>query len=112
VKVGGLLRDTVAASAVLAVLVLFAAGVAGHLTLGVGLGAGLVIGSLNGHLVAALLARDTPFVMGSVVRMAVLSAAGVLAAVMLGSPAYAVLLGVGAAQLIMVGAGVRQGLRA
>lgn len=111
-KVGGLLRDTVAVSAAVAVLVLLISAAAGQPTLGVGLGAGLVIGSLNGHLVAALLARDTPFVMGSVVRMAILSAVAVLAALVLGSPAWAVLLGVGAAQLVMVGAGVREGLRA
>jgi len=104
-------RDTVAASAAVAVVVLLVAAVSGQLTLGVGLGAGLVIGSLNGRLVAALVARDTPFVMGSVVRMAILSAVAVLAAVMLGTPAYAVLLGVGAAQLLMVGASIRQGLR-
>jgi len=112
VKVGGLLRDTVAASAAVAVLVLLIAIIAGQLTLGVGLGAGLVIGSLNGHLVTALLARDTPFVMGGVVRMAILSAVAVLAAVIFGSPAYAMLLGVGGAQLVMVGVSVRQGLRA
>ena len=111
-KVGGLLRDTVAVSSAVAVLVLLITGIAGLLTLGIGLGAGLMIGSLNGHLVAALLARDTPFVMGSVIRMAILSAVAVLAAVILGSPAWAVLLGVGGAQLVMVGAGVRQGLRA
>jgi hypothetical protein len=112
VKVGGLVRDTVAASAAVAVLVLITAAMAGQLTVGVGLGAGLVIGSLNGHLVGALLARETPFVMGSVVRMAIVSAMAVVAAVVLGTPAWAVLLGVGAAQLIMVGASVRQGLRA
>jgi hypothetical protein len=93
VKVGGLLRDTVAASSAVAILALLISGIAGQLTVGVGLGAGLVIGSLNGHLVAALLARDTPFVMGSVVRLAVLSAIAVLTAVLLGSPAWAVLLG-------------------
>ena len=111
-KIGGLLRDTVAVSTAAAVLAIVFSGIAGQLTIGIGIGAGLVIGSLNGHLVAALLARDTPFVMGSVVRMAVLSAFAVLAAVLLGSPAWAVLLGVGGAQLVMVGAGVRQGLRA
>ncbi len=108
----GLLRDTVAVSAAVAVLAIVISGVAGQPAVGIGLGAGLVIGSLNGHLVAALVARDTPFVMGSVVRMAVLSAVAILAAVLLGSPAWAVLLGVGGAQLVMVGAGVRQGLRA
>jgi hypothetical protein len=101
-----------AASTAVAVLAILLSAIAGQLMVGVGLGAGLVIGSLNGHFVAALLARDTPFVMGSVVRMAMLSGVAVLAAVLLASPVWAVLLGVGAAQLVMVGAGVRQGLRA
>lgn len=106
------MRDIVAVSMAAAVLSILVSGLAGHLSVGIGLGAGLVIGSLNGHLVAALLARDTPFVMGSVVRMAVLSAVALVAALVLGSPAWAVLLGVGGAQLVMVGVGVRQGLRA
>jgi hypothetical protein len=107
-----LLRDTVAVSAAAAVLVIVASVVAGRLTLGIGLAAGLVIGSMNGHLLSALMAREVPFVAGSVTRMAVVSAVGVLAAFLLGSQAWAVLLGVGAAQLVMVGAGIRQGLRA
>ncbi len=111
-KFGGVVRDTVAASAVLAAFVLAAAALLGHLSVGIGLGGGLMIGSLNGHLVAALLARETPFVASSVVRMASVSAIAVLAAVLLGSPAWAVLLGVGGAQLVMAGAGIRQGLRA
>jgi hypothetical protein len=106
-----LLRETLAGSTALAVLIVIAAALAGHLNLGIGLAAGLVIGSLNGHLVAALMARDTPFVAGSFVRMALVSAVAVLAAFLLGSQAWAVLLGVGAAQLVMVGAGIRQGLR-
>ncbi len=107
-----MLRETVAASTALAAFVLVAAAVFGHLSVGLGLAAGLVIGSMNGHLVAALLTRETPFVAGSVVRMALVSAVSVGAAFMLGSPAWAVLLGVGVAQFVMVGAGVRQGLRA
>jgi hypothetical protein len=102
----------VAVSTAGAVLAILVSGVAGYLTVGTGLGAGLVLGSLNGYLVAGLLTRDTPFLMGSVVRIAILSAVAIGAAILLGSPAWAVLLGVGAAQLVMVGAGVRQGRRA
>jgi hypothetical protein len=107
-----MLRDTVAVSTALAVLIVIASLIAGHLTIGIGLAAGLVIGSMNGHLLAALMARDMPFVAGSLTRMAIVSAVAVLAAFLLGSQAWAVLLGVGAAQLVMVGAGIRQGLRA
>ncbi len=107
-----MLRETVALSIVLAAFVLVAAALLGNFAIGLGLAAGLVIGSFNGHLVAGLMARETPFVAGSVVRMAIGSAVAIGAAFILGSQAWAVLLGVGAAQLVMVGAGIRQGLRA
>jgi hypothetical protein len=45
-------------------------------------------------------------------RLAILSAVALGAALLLQVSAWAVLLGVGAAQVIMVVAGVRQGLRA
>ncbi len=111
-KLGGLLRETVVSSAVVATITVFIAGVTGHLSLGVGLGAGLVIGSFNGRLVAGTLEMGTPFVASSVVRMAIVSAVAILAAVLLGIAVWSVLVGVGAAQLIMVAASVRQGLRA
>jgi hypothetical protein len=107
-----MLKNTVAVSTALAVLIFIASLIVGHLTVGVGLAAGLVIGSMNGPLLAALMARDTPFVAGSLTRMAIVSAVAVLAAFLIGSQAWAVLLGVAAAQLVMVGAGIRQGLRA
>jgi hypothetical protein len=96
----------------LAVITVLIAGVAGHLSIGVGLGAGLVIGSFNGRLVAGTLEMGAPFVASSVLRMALVSATAILAALLLGIAAWAVLIGVGAAQLVMVAAGVRQGLRA
>lgn len=111
-KVGGVVRETVVASAALAVVIVLIAGVAGHLPIGVGLGAGLVIGSFNGSLVAGTLDMGAPFVASSVVRMAAVSAIAILAPVMLGIAIWAVLIGVAAAQLIMVAASVRQGLRA
>ena len=111
-KLAGVARDTVVASAALAAVIVLVAGVAGNLSLGLGLGAGLVIGSFNGRLVVGTLDMGTHFVASSVVRMAVLSATAVLAALVFGIAAWSVLLGVGAAQLIMVAASVRQGLRA
>ena len=110
-KVGGVVRETVVASAALATVTVLLASVLGYLWLGVGLGAGLVVGSFNGRLVAGTLDMGTPFVASSLVRLAVLSAIAVLAALLLGTAVWAVLIGVGAAQLIMVGASIRQGLR-
>ena len=110
-KVGGVLRETVVASAALAALTVLIAGLAGYLSLGVGIGAGLVIGSFNGRLVAGTLEMGAPFVASSLVRMAVVSAIAILAAVLLGIAIWAVLIGVAAAQLIMVAASVRDGLR-
>lgn len=107
-----MLRDTVAVSAVMAVLALAGAGTLGRLTVGIGLAAGLVVGSFNGHLVAALLGRETPFVAASLGRMALVSAVAILTALVLGAPAWSALIGVAAAQAVMVTAAVRQGLRA
>ncbi len=110
-KFGAMVRDTVFASAALATMIVLVAGAAGNLSLGIGLGAGLIIGSFNGRLVAGTLEMGAPFVASSVVRMAAVSAVAILAALLLGIAPWAVLIGVGAAQLIMVAAGVRQGLR-
>ena len=107
-----LLRDTVAASAVLTGAVVLVAEPSGHLAAGIGLGAGILIGSGNGYLVGALLGRGTPMIAGSVVRLAFLSALALGAALVLGSSAWSVTLGVGVAQFVMVAAAVRQGLRA
>ena len=60
----------------------------------------------------ALLGRDTPFLAASMFRLVTLSALGLLVAVAFGISAWPVMLGVAGAQLVMVGAGVRQGLRA
>ncbi len=111
-KVGGMVRETMVASAALAAVTVLIAGVAGYLSVGVGLGAGLLVGSFNGRLVAGTLEMGAPFVAMSLIRMAVVSAIAILAAVLLGISPWAVLIGVGAAQLVMVAAGIRQGLRA
>jgi len=112
VKLGGMVRETMIGSAAVAAVAVLIAGVVGHLPIGVGIGTGLVIGSLNGRLVAGTLEMGAPFVASSVVRMAAVSAIAILAALLLGIAPWAVLIGVGAAQLVMVAAGIRQGLRA
>jgi hypothetical protein len=107
-----MLRETVAASAALALLIVLVAGILGHFSTGFGLGAGLVVGSFNGHFVARTLEGGAPFVGTSLLRMAAISAIAILAAVLLGVAAWTVLIGVGVAQFVLVAAGIRQGLRA
>ena len=107
-----MLKDTVLACTCGAAAIAVAAGFAGHLALGIGVAAGLLLGSLNGFLIQALLGRGTPFVAGSLARLVLLSSTAVMAALILGTAAWTVPMGIGLAQLAMVAAGVRQGLRA
>ncbi len=107
-----MLRESVAASAALAALAVAAAAILGHLSVGVGLAAGLVIGAFNGHAVVGVLDRRMPFVVGTIARLAFFSLTAIAVAALLRSDAWSVLLGVGVAQVVMVGAAVRQGLRA
>lgn len=109
---GSLLKVTVTVCAVLAAIVAVAAALLGQAPAGMGLAAGLLVGSLNGFLIESLLGRGTPFVAGSLFRLVTFSMVAVVAALLLRSVGWTVPLGIGAAQLVMVGAGVRQGLRA
>jgi hypothetical protein len=109
---GGVLKMTVTACALLAAAVAIGAALAGHLSLGVGIAAGLLLGSLNGFVIQALLGRGTPMVIGSLARLVIFSGLAVMAALVLGTAAWTVPLGIGLAQLVMVAAGIRQGLRA
>jgi len=109
---GGLLKVTVTVCAVLAAIVAAGAAVAGHTAVGIGLAAGLLLGSLNGYVIQSMLGRGTPFAAGSLVRLAVFSTVAIGAAVLLRGIGWSVPLGLGVAQLVMVGAGVRQALRA
>jgi hypothetical protein len=107
-----MLRDSVVASATLAVVVTAVAALLGQEASGVGIAAGLLLGSANGFAIQALLGRDTPFLAASMFRLVTLSALGLLLALAFGISAWPVMIGVAGAQLVMVGAGVRQGLRA
>lgn len=107
-----MLRDTVVASAILGVAVATAAGLFGYLSIGVGVAAGLVVGSANGFAIAALLGNGAPFVAASVMRLATFTALALLVALAFGIAAWPVMLGVGAAQLVMVAVGVRHAMRA
>jgi hypothetical protein len=109
---GGLLKVTVTICAVLAAIVAAAAALTGHAPVGMGMAAGLLLGSLNGYLIQSLLGRGTPFVAGSLLRLVMFSTIAIAAALLLRGVGWSVPLGIGVAQLVMVGAGVRQGLRA
>ncbi len=110
-KVGGILRETVVASAVLAAVITLVAGVTGHLTFGLSVGAGLLLGSGNGYLFLALLNHGTPVVAGSMLRLISTSVLALAAFFVFGLTMWPAILGLAAAQLVMVGASVRQGLR-
>jgi O-antigen/teichoic acid export membrane protein len=98
--------------AVLAAAIVVASTLAGHVGFGVGLAAGLLVGSLNGYMIQELLARRTPFRAASLMRLVAFSSMVLIAALVFGTQAWTVPLGIGLAQLVMVAAGVRQGLRA
>ena len=53
-----------------------------------------------------------PMVAGSLLRLVMFTSIVVMAALILGSAAWTLPLGIGLAQLVMVAAGVREGLRA
>ena len=111
-KSGGLLRNMLVACA-LAALVAASAGVAiGRADIGLGLAAGLLLGSLNGYLIQELMARGTPFAASGVFRILLFSSFALLAAITLHAIAWTIPLGIGLAQLVLVAVGLRQGLRA
>ena len=105
-----MLRETVVASAILAAAVAAVAGLSGHLAIGLGIAAGLVLGSANGYAIAGLM--GAPIMVASIARLSVFTALLLLIAFVLGTSAWPVALGVGLAQLVLVAAGIRQGLRA
>ncbi len=109
---GGVLRLTVIACCVLSVGLVVGGVALGHAGLGIGVGAGLLVGSVNGYLIQALMSRGTPFVAASLLRLVGLSFIVLVAALVFKGSAWTIALGIGLAQLVMVGAGVRQGLRA
>jgi hypothetical protein len=106
-----MLKETVIVCAILALIAISIAGLFGQFSMGVGFAAGLLLGSANGYAIDALLGQSAPFLAASMLRLAGFSAVGLLLAVAIGISAWPVMIGVAGAQLVMVGAGVRQGLR-
>jgi hypothetical protein len=107
----GLLRQTVLACSIAAAGAAVVASVLGHVEAGLAMAAGLVLGSLNGYLIQGLLNRGTPFVAASLIRILFFSSLVLIAALTLRTNAWALALGIGIAQLVMVGVGIRSGLR-
>jgi hypothetical protein len=106
-----IVRDTAAVSVALGSIAFLAGFVINQRSIGLGLALGLVVGAMNGELIQRVVDSHAPFVISSIIRMASLSAVAILVAFLVGASPAALLLGVGAAQLVMVGAAVRQGLR-
>lgn len=107
----GLLRKTVVACSILSVAAVVAATAIGHLTIGLGLAAGLLLGSANGYLIQGLVNRGTPFVAASLLRIVFFTSIVLIAAITMRGAAWALALGIGLAQLVMVAVSVRKGLR-
>ena len=107
-----MLRETVVASAVLAAAITLSAGLAGQLTFGLSVGAGLLLGSGNGYLFLALIKNGTPFVAGTMFRLISMTGLVLTASLVFGLTMWPAVLGLAAAQLVMVAASVRQGMRA
>ena len=108
---GALLRQTLVGCAILAVAVAVVASAAGYPGHGFGVAGGLLLGSLNGYLIQGLMGRGAPFVASSLMRIVFFSSVVLLAAFVLRGEAWTVALGIGVAQLVMVGVGIRTGLR-
>jgi hypothetical protein len=112
VKAGGMLRETVVASALLATAITVLAGLTGHLTFGLSVAAGLIVGSGNGYLVLLLINHGTPFVAGTLVRLTSITVLMLMASFVFGLSMWPAVFGLAAAQLVMVATSVRQGMRA
>lgn len=100
------------ASLALAVTVVVIATFVGRGGIGLGLAVGLLIGAFNGITLQTVLDRRAPILATSVLRLSLFSLVALITARLIGAPVWTVVLGVGVAQLVMVGVGVRQGLRA
>jgi hypothetical protein len=111
-RAGSIQRETVVGSALLACAVVLVAGLTGQMLLGAGLGVGLVLGSFNGFIIQAALDRGAPVLATSFLRLAMFSLLALIAARLLGGSIWPVVIGIAAAQLVMVGVGVRKGWRA
>ena len=103
------LRTTVALSAAAAALAVCALTLLGHPRAGLALGAGLLIGSVNGMWARRSLGSEISFRATSLGRLGILSAAGLAVGFALGTDvAWLALAGLAAAQLLLAGSALRE----
>ena len=107
----GIVRNTVIVSVALASIAFLIGLAINQRSIGLGLAVGLILGASNGELIQRVIDSRSPFLVSSVLRMAGLSAVAIFVAFVVGASPIALLLGVAGAQLVMVGAAIRQGLR-
>jgi len=102
----------VGACLVLAVAAVVAFALTGQLRGGFALGAGLVIGSVNGVAASRALQSPIGFQATSIFRLALMTVAAIGVALLIGlQVAWLVLIGVAAAQLVLVAVAARSLLR-
>ncbi|HXM72420.1 MAG TPA: hypothetical protein VN940_04240 [Candidatus Dormibacteraeota bacterium] len=111
-RAGSIQQETLITSLVLAGAVFAFAYLADQMLIGAGVAVGLVVGSFNGFIIKAALDRRAPMLITSVFRLGLFTLLGLSAARLLGGSIWPVVAGIAAAQLVMVGVGVRQGRRA
>lgn len=109
---GSVQRDTMVISLVFAGAVFVGAALADRILLGTGIGIGLALGSLNAFLIKAGLDRGVPMLATSLLRLALFTMLALLVARLVGVSVWPVVAGIGAAQVVMAGMGLRKGLRA
>jgi hypothetical protein len=106
-----MLRETVVASVALAIISAVGAALLDQALIGIGIAVGLILGSANGFVIARLYDPQGSFVGSSLARLSIFSASAIGLALLVGGSVWTVLIGIAAAQLVMVAAGVREGLR-
>ena len=111
-RLGSIQGQTLSLCLVFAATVFVGAELAGQPSVGLGLAVGILIGSVNGFTLQAVLDRRAPILATSIVRLAMFSLLSIAAAWLIGASIWSVVLGVGLAQLVMVVVGARQGFRA
>jgi hypothetical protein len=106
-----LLRNTLVASAVVAVTVMVVGFAAGQVKSALALAIGLIVGSANGLLVQRSVALGVAFTAVSLVRLMVLTALGLGIGLLIGlSQVWLVVGGIAVAQLVLAAFAVKEAL--
>lgn len=110
-EAGRTLKLTLSACALLAAAAVVVSTFAGHWLQGLALGAGLLLGGLNGYAIQASLGAEAGFRATSMVRLAVLTALAIGAGLLLGSGLVWPVLGVGLAEVVLALGAAREAVR-